>query len=255
MEATMPWRFAQSFVSMIGLLISFAPSLLNADTITFDGILSQTYSYGAVPANFDGYHWQNFSVFVSTGCTDIGYVYTSTGYCRLTDATGITSQGYLIGDSGTTLLGTLSSDTPFTFNSGVFAAAWNNDVVMTVTGYRSGKEVATGTYALNTGFDDCVPGAPPFCQEMNEAFPPDISFGWQDVDTITFQGVGGHSDGVGSVLFPDVQQAHVIIGNLNVTPYQASEPNVLVLLFTGLAVLLAARKLTAASAARSSTIR
>jgi hypothetical protein len=75
--------------------------------------------------------------------------------------------------------------------------------------------VDTGTFALNTGFENCQPGLPPFCQETNETFPFDITFDWQNLDTITFQGVGGHSDGVGSVLFPNDYQAHVIIGGLN----------------------------------------
>jgi hypothetical protein len=145
----------------------------------------------------------------------------------------------LFGRFGTTLLGTISSDTPFTFDSGIFAAAWNNDVVMTVTGYRNGQEVATGSYALNTGFDECEPGAPPFCQVIDETFPIDITFGWQDIDTLTFQGVGGHSDGVGSVLFSTDFQANINFGSLTVHPYETPEPGTLGLLAAGLIVAAA----------------
>jgi hypothetical protein len=161
----------------------------------------------------------------------------------------------LFGQYGTTLLGTFSSDTPFTLDSGIFAAAWNNDVVLTVTGYRNDQEVATTTYALNTGFDDCQSGPLPLCQVMNETFPFDASFGWQDIDTVTFQGVGGHSDGVGSVLYPADYQANVIIGGLNVTPYQAPEPGALGLFVTGLAILAAIRRFTAAKSVNRSTFR
>jgi len=197
---------------------------LCADTITFSDIVTVPYDTGTVPNGYAGYQWQNVSVFRSTGCAGVKYEYTSTGYCHLTDAIGDEDQAYLFGRYGTTVLGTLSSDQPFSLNAGVFAAAWNNDVVMTVIGYRNGVEMYSTSFLLNTGYYDCQPGAPPFCRESTEAFPFVIDFGWQDVDTVTFQGVGGHSDGVGSVLFPDDYQANVIIGSLDISPCDTPEP-------------------------------
>jgi hypothetical protein len=115
----------QTLVSMIVLCGSLISYIAKADTITFNGIVSQPYVSGAVPDGFDGYQWQNFSVFASTGCAGVKYEFTSTGYCRLTDATGITSEAYLFGNDGSTFLGTFSSDQPFNLDSGIFAAAWN----------------------------------------------------------------------------------------------------------------------------------
>jgi hypothetical protein len=74
---------------------------------------------------------------------------------------------------------------------------------------------------------------------MNETFPFDLTFDWQDIDTVTFQGVGGDSDGVGSVLFPNDDQANVIIGGLTVQPYETPEPGTLGLLAAGLIVAAA----------------
>lgn len=203
------------------------------ETITFDGILSKPFDYGAVPAEFAGLHWQNFSVFFSSGCAGVKYEYTDTGYCHLTDALGIVSQAYLFGRYGQTPIATMSSDTPFALNSAILAAAWNNDVVLSVNGYRNGEVVDSMTIPLQTGFGDCKPG--PICTESDQTFPSTVNFGWTNLDEVSFQGVGGHSTGVGSILFPYDYQANVIIGEIDITPTQTPEPTTI--LVTGISLL------------------
>jgi hypothetical protein len=76
-------------VLILAFLVSSLFSLAHADTITFGNVVTQPHGTAALPSDYEGYSWQNFSVFDSTGCTGVKYEYTSTGYCRLTDATGI----------------------------------------------------------------------------------------------------------------------------------------------------------------------
>jgi uncharacterized protein (DUF779 family) len=216
------------------LLLCTAP--LCADTITFDSVHSELYDYGAITQGYAGFQWYNIGVFYSTGCADITWGYMSTGYCRFSDATGLKQMAYMVGDYGKTDIGKISSGTPFTLNSGLFAAAWNNDIVTTVTGYRNGKAVGQATLFLNSGFDDCKYN-PTTCVKIDEPFPFDVEFGWHDIDEVTFHAVGGHSNGVGSVLFPDHYQANFIIGELNVTRHEAPEPATTVLVVGGLAGL------------------
>jgi len=228
------------FFCVFSLLVLCLP--LSADTITFDGILPNLYDYGPVPQSYEGFQWQNIAVFYSTGCADEAWGYLNTGYCRFTDATGMKQMAYMVGQYGKTGIGVISSDKPFTLNSGLFAASWNNDVVTTVTGYRNGEAVDQTTLFLNTGFDRCRDYNPTTCLKVDEPFPFDVQFGWHDIDKITFQAVGGHSDGVGSVLFPDQYQANFIIGELNVTRRETPEPAACVLIGAGVLAFLTCSK-------------
>jgi hypothetical protein len=205
-----------TFIFCIFLLVGS----LFAQQADFTGFVSTNYSEATIPDGYIGLHWSNFTAFHSPGCSAVKYEFSYTGYCHVADATGKYDMAYLYGEYGYTRLGIISADQPFVLKSAVIAAAWNNDVQLTVTGYLHGSMQYMRLIPLQTGFEDCTRG--PSCQTSADSFPTPVTFGWL-VDAVTFSATGGYSDGIGEVIFPGWHQPHVVFSSLVV---QKSEPEI-----------------------------
>ncbi len=75
-----------------------------------------------------------------------------------------------------TATATLSSSTPFAFESAALTSAWTDNLVLHVTGYLNGQVVDSKTVTLN-------PSGPTM-----------VNFGFQDVDNVRLSSSGGTID-------------------------------------------------------------
>lgn len=195
------------------LCVTAVSTLCAGQTIDFTQLVFEPYQERQLPDGYGGLHWSNFAAFRTPGCATVKYEFSYTGYCRIADVTGKPDLAYIYGEYGKTRQAEFSSETPFVFESAVLAAAWNNDVVLTVSGYRNGLLVNSTIVPLHTGFVRCQSG--PSCELSDKPFPTSAPFGWF-VDKVTMTATGGYSDGIGEYLFPGWHQPHVIVSSLRV---------------------------------------
>ncbi len=197
----------------VGFLFLLSVGVAVGQYADFKGFVANDYEQATVPDGYRGLHWSNFTVFHSPGCATVKYEFSYTGYCHIADVTGKSDMAYLYGEYGTLNPATISGDGPFVFQSVVMAAAWNNDVQVTVSGYRQGVQRYSKVISLDTGFVNCQSG--PVCQLSTDSFPFVVPFGWY-VDRVTITATGGYSDGVGELIFPGWHQPHIIFSSVQV---------------------------------------
>jgi hypothetical protein len=183
-----------------------------AETVTFDNlpavscIPSKTISNG-----YDGFNWSNFGYDKGTvaPCSAEGY------------GTALTS-GTNVGFNKEGDPASITSATPFTVQSGVFAAAFNDGLTVTVTGIEGGVTVGTESFVLNT----------------TTAALEIFSFG--PVTELDFSASGG-AENPSLVMFGGGTE--FAVDNLVVTPLvTVPEPSSLVLLSAGVAAAEAVRR-------------
>lgn len=144
------------------------PMFGNAATLTFEGLLD-----AQIPEDgYGGFNWSNFHVFNTMFYNNIPG-YQNSGYVKgLVSPTNVIFNN--LGPSAE-----FSNPTPFTFNSIYLTAAWNNELVIEVTGYRGEQQVEFKTLLLN-----------PY-------LPTLVSFNWVNVDRVRFVSSGGTDAGLG----------------------------------------------------------
>jgi hypothetical protein len=119
---------------------------------------------GTVPDGYDGFHWSNFGV---AGDLDPA-IGPASGFLN-----DIYKNHWVAFNEGG-LDATMSRDTPFTLKSALIAGGWNDDLHITVTGFRHGVPVVTETIGVNTN-------------QNNITFSTQFS----NIDTVTFHSFGG----------------------------------------------------------------
>ncbi|CAA6819087.1 MAG: Unknown protein [uncultured Sulfurovum sp.] len=134
--------------------------------INFDDI-DTGGSYVSIPADYKGFIWSESFVAVD------GMAYDSnSGYAK-----GIISTPNVAANANEDDV-TLSNDEVFNFTSAYLTAAWNNDLEVTLKGYKDGTELYTRTVVVSphsaTKFD----------------------FNFEGVDTVTFHSEGGTNAGL-----------------------------------------------------------
>ncbi len=122
---------------------------------------------------YGGLNWQNVETmntnwWVSTGNPINGYV---TGTVSPPTVAWVPPDG-----TSDTATATLTSSTPFTFESAALTSAWTDNLVLHVTGYLDGQVVNSKTVTLN-------PSGPAM-----------VNFGFQDVNTVRLSSSGGTID-------------------------------------------------------------
>ncbi|HEV3340637.1 MAG TPA: PEP-CTERM sorting domain-containing protein [Pirellulales bacterium] len=159
--------------------------------------------------NYGGLFWQNVQTmntdwWVSTGNPINGYV---------AGAVSPPTVAWVPADGGSnTATATISSSTPFAFDSAALTSAWNDKLLLQVTGYLNGQVVGSQSVTLN-------PSAPTM-----------VNFNFPQVDTVRLSASGGTYDpafpsppGIPSSEIPPSPQ--FVIGNVTIDqPTVSPEP-------------------------------
>ncbi|CAN1209365.1 hypothetical protein TUMEXPCC7403_04015 [Tumidithrix helvetica PCC 7403] len=160
---------SNKFVSMsLGTVAALAcisaPLTASAATLTFDD-LPNSSGGSPIPNGYNGFTWNNF--YEVNGLSNIYTPPNSTGY-----QAGVVSPNNVI-FNGFANPASLSSATPFTFNSAYFTAAWNDGLQIDVKGFLGSTQLFATTIA---------PSA---------TAPTLFTFDWAGIDTLSFVSYGG----------------------------------------------------------------
>jgi hypothetical protein len=170
--------------------LNFLPVFAHATTLNFDDLVPfQTLQNGYGELN-----WSNFDVADSS---QFAVNAPNSGFVK-----GLVSPPNVIFNRAGTAAEFYKS-TPFTFNSIYLTAAWNNQLIVEVTGYRGAQQVAFETLTLNP-----------------DSYRLAI-FNWVNVDRVRFASSGGTNanvGGSGTVLVAD----NLIINVAVLSPYTFS---------------------------------
>jgi hypothetical protein len=187
-----------------------------ATVITFDDIPFNG-SDGSIGVSLDdgyqGLNWSNMSV---DNIPAMEHVYGITGYSH-----GVVSGTQVALGNYPDFVGTITSDTAMTFNSAYFTAAWNNGLIIDVSGYLH------GILAQQTSF------------VIDSTGPTLETFNWT-VDKIVINPHGGTSAGYEAGMHDD-NGLNFVIDNLVINE-PIPEPATLAVLSAGIVFLLARRR-------------
>jgi hypothetical protein len=203
-----PFTALVTFLSVFVALAALEGSA-RATTITFDNLTD--YGYGTLINNgYEGLDWNNF------------YVMNTTDYYENTGANGYTNgtaSAPNVAYNGFGYPASISSSTPFTFNSAYFNAAWNNGLSITLTGLLNGVAEDSATFQVNATGSATLE-----------------TFNWTDINELDFSSAGGtpagYNNGDGAIFTLD---------NLTINgAVAAPEPSALSLTGLGFILLLMA---------------
>lgn len=185
---------------LLASLLFLGSASVFAETITFDDLPGND----TVIANgYGGLNWDNFASLDPTTLSN-----PSSGYTNgIVSAPNVAFNLY--GNPAS-----ISSSTPFLFNSGYFTAAWNDGLAILVNGYLNGTLVDSKSFVVNTDS------------------PTLEVFNWANIDSLTFISSGGTNVGYGG------SGTHFALDNLTVNaPSPVPLPGTLVLMGGGLGVM------------------
>ena len=163
-------RTFRTVLGLLGLVVVLAVSVstARASTINFDDLTISGLA-DPIPSSYDGFNWNGFGVVDTVGL--YGVVGTN-GYTN-----GVVSGSNAAFD-GAGGVATLTSNSPFTFDSAYFNAAWRNGLSITVEGYLNGTLDYAKTFTVGaTG---------PSTLE---------TFDWTNINELDFSSFGGTSAG------------------------------------------------------------
>ncbi len=134
-------------------------------TLTFDDLASSPSS-GTAVSGYGGLTWSNFYVIDGSQ-----YAGNPSGY-----GVGVVSGSNVVFNA----FGNpaeLSQASAFSFQSGFFTGAWNDGLTVQVAGFLSGSQVHSTSFVVNAKGDT-----------LTKRF---VTFGWDEVDRVTFSASGG----------------------------------------------------------------
>lgn len=111
-------------------ITDFSPTVTTPLLIDFEGLRSP------VPDGYRGLDWTNFHVNGRISSSSSGY-------------TNVLNSGELVGFDAFGLGASFTSTQDFNLNSGYFAAAWSNDLTLTIQAWDDGVQVGTATIVLD----------------------------------------------------------------------------------------------------------
>jgi hypothetical protein len=175
-----------------------------ATTLTFDDLPTPSAGTLAVPAGYGGLNWQNFGYLDPVdryGTRDTGYLHgmissPNVAYNRNDDVAPATISG-----------------SQFTFDSAYFTGAWNDGLIIQVTGYSGGVLVDNAAVTVDS------------------TSPTLEVFNWSGIDELVFSTSGGVNHGYGS------GGEEFAVDNMTID--KVPEPSALALLGIGALSLLA----------------
>jgi hypothetical protein len=182
----------KAFYFSLMLVATCLAGELRAEVITFDDI-PDTGGGQLIPTVYHGFQWQNLYVLNVEDFSRPKYI-GSNGYLNgLVSGTNVAFNGSGINGDGAPAL---VLNGLFTFNSAYFNAAWNDGLILTVTGKLAGNIVDVLTIPL----DASGPATK-------------VDFNWKSIDELDFAASGGtHHDGYNG------SGAHFVMDNFDVTP-------------------------------------
>jgi hypothetical protein len=175
-----------------------------AATLTFDDLPTPNAGTLAVPAGYGGLNWQNFGYLDPVdryGTRDTGYRH------------GMVSSPNVAYNRNDNVAPATVSGPQFTFDSAYFTGAWNDGLIIQVTGYNGGVLVDTTSVTVNS------------------TSPTLEVFNWTGIDALVFSTSGGANHGYGS------GGEEFALDNMTIN--EVPEPSTLVLLGFGAVSLLA----------------
>jgi hypothetical protein len=158
-------NFTRGLIAAAALCISLTGSARANIMINFDDLT--TSSAALISNGYQGFDWNNFAVLNTTA------EYNSYGTNGYTNGT-ISAPNVAANDHDPA---SMSSTTPFTFNSAYFTGAWNNGLNITVMGLRNGLTEDTTTFTVSS------------------TAPTLETFNWANIDELDFSASGGTSAG------------------------------------------------------------
>lgn len=160
-------NFARGLMAAAILCVSLAGSARADIFINFDDLT--TTSAALISNGYRGFDWNNFAVLNTTS------EYNSFGTNGYTNGT-VSAPNVAANDHDPA---SMSSTTPFTFNSAYFTGAWNNGLNITVTGLLNGVTEDTTTFTVDS------------------TAPTLEAFNWANINELDFSSSGGTSAGYG----------------------------------------------------------
>jgi len=141
-------------------------------------------NFSAVPGGYGGLTWTNAWILNA-----LTYSQQQSGY-----RTVLTSGSHVGYDGGGSGAGFANANADFDFSSANLAAAWNNNLIVTVNAYDDGVLVGTATLQMD-------PNVKSFVNFVNRSFNgPDsgvFTGRFTSIDAITIDGAGGTNAGLG----------------------------------------------------------
>jgi hypothetical protein len=151
------WRLV-----LVGWLLGLGMSPARADFINFSGL---TGVEAPIPAGYAGFTWNNFSSLNTQ--TDANVM--PSGYANAnTDSASPNVAFNLFGQQAS-----MTSTAPFSFYGGFFTAAWRDNLLIDVQGYRNGTLLGDQSFLVSS------------------TSPTFEAFHFQNVDTLVFTSSGG----------------------------------------------------------------
>lgn len=202
-------------LSAIAWVTTLGASPASAALIGFDDLLGGGVEAAAIASPYAGFIWNNFDALDTVLYTaDMG----PNGY-----ANGVLSPRNVAYD-GYGNAASFSAGQSFLLSSYAIGAAWNNDMTITVQGWRNGTLVDSDSFAVSA--DGSV---------RRQA-------GWTNIDTVTFIASGGTSAGyrgLGTEFYLDdiAINESVVFGDIPIP-----EPSAIVLLIPAAAATAALRR-------------
>lgn len=144
-------------------------------TITFDNLTYSSSKRGCFPESYKGLKWAGFEFMHDSYART---KHTNSGY---TNAFVSVNNLYIAFSRSGASISVEPPNETFSVLTLTACAAWNDDLQLTITGYRNSIELKTHTSLLLYGK------------------PQEIILGWTDIDKLTFESSGGTPHSANSI--------------------------------------------------------
>lgn len=159
------YSFLKGFCAAAALVGTFSVASASATTITFENLPNNVN----IPNNYADLTWTNINALNTTGFSASGYV------------NGVQSGSFVAYNAAGQAGSITSTSSPFTLNSGFFAGAWNDGLLVTAVGFVDGIQTYSKSFTVDTARASLQ------------------TFDWTGLSMVTFNSVGGVNHGYSGV--------------------------------------------------------